>query len=135
MRIFAQIPATVGNEVPATIAWWLGCLAIVLIIGLLVLKVAEKVRGQPLAGDVQAEAMHRYMPKNECADKHISLERRIEVVDVKVEELKDTLHEKINNVAREVSQLTEARTVQGALLMAMDGEADTAAGSGREGAS
>jgi hypothetical protein len=68
-----SVSASVGESVPVEIASWLACLAIVLVIGLLIVKVAKEIRGKPMAGEVQMEAAERYVTKRYCEKEHDAL--------------------------------------------------------------
>lgn len=74
-NLINSVPATAGDSVPLAIASWLACLAIVLVIGLLIVKVAREVRGRPMAGEVRSEALERYTQKAEFAE-HVEWNRR-----------------------------------------------------------
>lgn len=66
---------------PLAIASWLACLAIVLVIGLLILKVAKEIRGRPEAAEVQTEAAGLYMRKRDCEKMHANLDARVAFID------------------------------------------------------
>jgi len=74
-NLLTSIPATAGDSVPIAIAAWLACLAFVLVVALLIVKVAQAIRGKPLASDVRAEASERFTQKAEFKE-HVEWNRR-----------------------------------------------------------
>lgn len=81
MTNLASIQATAGDSVPLAIASWLACLAIVLVIGLLIVKVAKEIRGHPVAGDVRAESADKFVTKAQCEKYHQALDGRLSFLD------------------------------------------------------
>ena len=63
--------ATFGSDtVPTQIAAWLACREFVMSAMLVGVKLLKEIRGQPAAGEVQAEAAERYVSKSQCEKVH-----------------------------------------------------------------
>ncbi|MEN6533045.1 MAG: hypothetical protein ABFD89_05240 [Bryobacteraceae bacterium] len=141
-----SISATVADSVPLAIASWLACLAIVLVIGLLIVKVAREIRGKPAAGDVQAEAAEKFVTKKHC-DKQQDLERmahqelfskiggvergaaaalQLEVRSLRDERRADAvvLQGKLSDFERQIGGLIKASELQTVQLNRMDQKLD-----------
>ncbi len=82
MTNLTSVPASIGNEVPIAIASWLACLAMVLVIGLMIMNVVEKVRGKaPHPPNKQLESSlesldRRVESDREAWEKHVDWNRR-----------------------------------------------------------
>ena len=147
MTNLTSIPASIGNEVPVSIASWLACLAMVLVIGLMIVKVVKEIRGKPSASEVQGDAERRFMSKKECEKLHDQVKQTtdhlfskiggvergaaaalgIEVRELRQERKHDAeiLQNNMKSLAEDVGGLKKANDLQTIQLNRMDTKLDS----------
>jgi hypothetical protein len=106
------IPMTAGDSVPIAIASWLACLAIVLVIGLLIVKVAKEIRGHPAALEVRAESADKFVTKSDCEKRHQALDAQLGFLNVqRVTDAKDAagsrkgIYTEVEGVRKEMAEM------------------------------
>lgn len=144
--LLAGIPATVGDSVPLSIAEWLGCMAVVLIIANSAVKLLDRAKDKPSPGEVRGEVSEKFVTKVEFRElmaenklAHDRFDVRLGGVDRKGKEHADEaierlrgerkqdmtqLHTEVNDLRDRVSGLQTETKNQTAWLERMDAKLD-----------
>jgi hypothetical protein len=119
------------DSVPASIAAWLACLAFVLLLFNEAAKArktifgADKAEPRTIAPQpLDVREVSGYVREKDCQKRHDALDQQIVCQAAAHRSDIGQLHEKINGVAREVSELTTAVEIQGQRLAAIDAKLD-----------